>query len=124
MCPNDDGVQIKFKHNHQRRSHVTSVTLPLLQLVKLNNKKIPTSDSAFEAHSNKLEDARAELAACESTLKAEERALVGVKRRIFREALRMRMRAMGQLADVWRDTADRAVELLDSLESDNASLSE
>lgn len=90
-----------------------------MQLVKLNNKKPPTSDSAFEAHTAKLEEARAELAACESTLKAEERALVGVKRRIFREALRMRMRAMAQLADTWRDTAERAIDILDSLEPDN-----
>ena len=94
------------------------------QLVKLNSKKTPTSDSAFEAHSAKLEEARAELAACESTLKSEERALVGVKRRIFREALRMRMRAMAQLADVWRDSADRAMHVLDSLDPDNSSMSE
>lgn len=88
------------------------------RLVKLNGKKPPTSDSAFEAHSNKLEEARAELAACESTLKSEERALVGVKRRIFREALRMRMRAMAQLADTWRDTAERSIDILDGLEPD------
>ena len=94
------------------------------QLVKLNGKKPPTSDSAFEAHSNKLEEARAELAACESTLKSEERALVGVKRRIFREALRMRMRAMAQLADTWRDTAERSIDILDGLEPDmNGSMS-
>lgn len=70
----------------------------------------------MESHNAKLEEARAELAACESTLKSEERALVGVKRRIFREALRMRMRAMAQLADVWRSTADKSMQILDSLE--------
>jgi hypothetical protein len=42
-----------------------------------------------------------------------------VKRRIFREALRMRMRAMAQLADTWRDTAERAIDILDSLDADN-----
>lgn len=93
------------------------------RLVKLNSKKTPTSDKAFEEHSAKLEEARAELAACESTLKSEERALVGVKRRIFREALRMRIRAMAQLADAWKDTAERAIEILDSLDPDNASMS-
>lgn len=31
----------------------------------------------------------------------------------------MRMRAMAQLADVWRDTADKSVQILDALEPDN-----
>ena len=93
--------------------------------MKLNSKRTPTSESALESHNGKLEEARAELAACESTLKSEERALVGVKRRIFREALRMRMRAMAQLADVWRTTADRSIQILDSLEGgvDGSSMS-
>ena len=94
-----------------------------MKLVKLTGKKTPTSDKAFEEHSAKLEEARAELAACESTLKSEERALVGVKRRIFREALRMRIRAMAQLADAWKDSAERSIEILDSLDPDNASMS-
>lgn len=36
----------------------------------------------------------------------------------------MRIRAMAQLADAWKDTAERAIEILDSLDPDNASMSE
>lgn len=108
------------------------------RLIKLGNKK--PGDSAFESHANKLDEAQRELAACEGQcrsslqvireeteissesfagfLQNEESALSGVKRRIFREALSMRMRSMGELGKVMEQSANEATELLSQLGSD------
>ena len=92
------------------------------RLIKLSNKKTGSNPADVDAHQGKLEDAKRELAACEAALKSEQWALGGVKRRIFRDALGMRMRSLGDLASVLATSSRSAVELLDSLGADPAEL--
>ncbi|GAA95560.1 uncharacterized protein L969DRAFT_92691 [Mixia osmundae IAM 14324] len=89
------------------------------RLIKLGAKR-PTSERDAEAHLRKTEDAKVELAACEMALKAEEWALDGVKRRIFRDALGMRMRSLGQLGITLTSNSVSAIEMLDQLDGHNA----
>ncbi|CAO1621976.1 unnamed protein product [Parajaminaea phylloscopi] len=60
--------------------------------------------------------AQRELTACEEVLEAEERALVGVKRRTFKEALSMRMKLMGDAGSRMIECAKEAILLLDSFD--------
>ncbi|KAK0554067.1 hypothetical protein OC845_000881 [Tilletia horrida] len=60
--------------------------------------------------------AQRELAACEDALQAEENALIGVKRRTFKEALTMRMKTMGDAGAAMVDAAKDAILLLDSFD--------
>lgn len=60
--------------------------------------------------------AQRELTACEEVLEAEERALVGVKRRTFKEALSMRMKLMGDAGSRMIESAREAILLLDSFD--------
>ncbi|KAI5477639.1 hypothetical protein MNV49_006025 [Pseudohyphozyma bogoriensis] len=83
------------------------------RLIKLGNKK--PADSALESHQGKVEDAQRELTACESFLQQEEAAISAVKRRSYREALAMRMKAMGRLGQVMEDSANEAVAILEAL---------
>ncbi|KAK0539847.1 hypothetical protein OC835_000942 [Tilletia horrida] len=61
--------------------------------------------------------AQRELAACEDALQAEENALIGVKRRTFKEALTMRMKTMGDAGAAMVDAAKDAIILLDSFDT-------
>ncbi|CAO1636248.1 unnamed protein product [Sympodiomycopsis kandeliae] len=60
--------------------------------------------------------AQRELTACEEVLEAEERALVGVKRRTFKEALSMRMKLMGDAGNRMIENAKEAILLLDEFD--------
>ncbi|KAH8927561.1 hypothetical protein BT69DRAFT_777865 [Atractiella rhizophila] len=95
------------------------------RLIKLSNKK-PSSTSERErsTHYEKLSEAQRELAACERTLKEEQRALGGVKRRIFREALSMRMRGLDGLGETMKECAAKSLALLDQLRDDHAPMEE
>lgn len=88
------------------------------RLVKLSSKRPSGTDAAMDAHDRKMDEAQRELIACEDALRSEETALDGVKRRIFREALSMRMRSMAMLGTTWENAAKEAMERLDSLSSD------
>ena len=90
------------------------------RLIKLSNKKATGSADALDVHAQKLDDAKRELAACEAALKSEQWALGGVKRRIFRDALGMRMRSLADLATVLDQSAHSATDLLDGLGADPA----
>lgn len=87
------------------------------RVIKLGNKK--PGDNAFEQHQAKLEDAQHELAACEQFLQEEEYALAGVKRRTFREAISMRMRAMEDMGNVMATSSAQAVQVLSHLVIDD-----
>lgn len=63
-----------------------------------------------------VEHAQRELTSCEEVLEAEERALVGVKRRTFKEALSMRMKTMGDAGNTMIETAKEAILLLDDFD--------
>lgn len=58
-----------------------------------------------------------ELHACEAVLASEEAALVGVKRRTFKEALTMRMKTMGDAGAAMVDAARDAILLLDQVDT-------
>ena len=60
--------------------------------------------------------AQRELTACEEVLEAEERALVGVKRRTFKEALSMRMKLMGDAGNRMIECAKESILLLDDFD--------
>lgn len=60
--------------------------------------------------------AQRELTACEEVLEEEERALVGVKRRTFKEALSMRMKLMGDAGNRMVECAKEAILLLDDFD--------
>lgn len=60
--------------------------------------------------------AQRELTACEEVLEEEERALVGVKRRTFKEALSMRMKLMGDAGNRMIECAKEAILLLDEFD--------
>ncbi|PWN30911.1 hypothetical protein BDZ90DRAFT_229902 [Jaminaea rosea] len=60
--------------------------------------------------------AQRELTACEEVLEAEERALIGVKRRTFKEALSMRMKMMGDAGSRMIESAKEAILLLDDFD--------
>lgn len=83
------------------------------RLVTLTKKK--PSESGRDLHAARLEEAKRELGACEATLKAEEFGLMGVKRRVLRDAFGMRMRSLGELGVVLEESAKAAIELLDQL---------
>ncbi|PWN20883.1 hypothetical protein BCV69DRAFT_282399 [Microstroma glucosiphilum] len=60
--------------------------------------------------------AQRELTACEEVLEEEERALIGVKRRTFKEALSMRMKLMGDAGNRMIECAKEAILLLDEFD--------
>ncbi|GAA5853412.1 hypothetical protein JCM8547_002444 [Rhodosporidiobolus lusitaniae] len=85
------------------------------RLIKIGNKR--PKDTGVEEHVRKVEEAQTELRACETYLQEEESALAHAKRRSFRDALASRMRSMGELARVMEESANQAVEVLESLGS-------
>lgn len=85
------------------------------RVLRLSSKRPGHSEKAAEAYNVKIDEASKELGACEAALKAEEMALAGVKLRIFKEALGMRLRSQSDMGLLWHETANEAIGLLDRL---------
>ncbi|CAD6975935.1 unnamed protein product [Tilletia controversa] len=102
------------------RSIVRDRDILVKRLIKADQKraKSAASDPSKDAerHQKHLH-AQRELAACEDALEAEENALIGVKRRTFKEALTMRMKTMGDAGAAMVEAAKDAIILLDSFDS-------
>lgn len=88
------------------------------RLIKASQKSAnASSKKSPEERAEKVAKAQRELAACEEVLTVEEAALVGVKRRTFKEALTMRMKTMGDAGAAMVDAAKEAILLLDQFDS-------
>lgn len=100
------------------RSIVRDRDILVSRLIKASNKNASeTSKKSPEERAEKVETAQRELQACEEVLASEEAALVGVKRRTFKEALTMRMKTMGDAGAAMVDAAQEAILLLDAFDS-------
>jgi hypothetical protein len=88
------------------------------RLVKASQKSASSSSKKTpEERADKVAKAQRELLACEEVLLTEEAALVGVKRRTFKEALTMRMKTMGDAGAAMVDAAKEAILLLNDFDS-------
>ncbi|KDN40536.1 hypothetical protein K437DRAFT_188888, partial [Tilletiaria anomala UBC 951] len=85
------------------------------RLIKASKKKV--KDGREDTRAEKVHDAQRELQACEQILASEEAALIGVKRRTFKEALTMRMKTMGDVGNAMVEAAQEAILLLDEFDS-------
>ncbi|KAE8221059.1 hypothetical protein CF319_g5525 [Tilletia indica] len=105
---------------HSIRSIVRDRDILVKRLIKADQKRAKTAGSDPTKDSERYQKhlfAQRELAACEDALEAEENALIGVKRRTFKEALTMRMKTMGDAGAAMVDAAKDAIILLDSFDT-------
>ena len=117
-----EGYRAALKDVADREASIRSVVrdrdILVGRLIKASNKAASSSHSKSpEERAEKVAVARRELHACEEVLASEEAALVGVKRRTFKEALTMRMKTMGDAGAAMVDAAKEAILLLDSFDS-------
>lgn len=101
------------------RSVVRDRDILVGRLIKASKKKVSKKDSGLsqEEKMEKVNAAQRELHACEQVLASEEAALVGVKRRTFKEALTMRMKTMGDAGAATVEAAKEAILLLDEFDT-------
>lgn len=101
------------------RSVVRDRDILVGRLIKASKKKISKKDSGLsqDEKMEKVNAAQRELHACEQVLASEEAALVGVKRRTFKEALTMRMKTMGDMGAATVEAAKEAILLLDEFDT-------
>ncbi|KAI3485859.1 hypothetical protein L1887_50657 [Cichorium endivia] len=104
---------------HSIRSVVRDRDILVGRLIKASKKKVSKKDSGLsqDEKMEKVNAAQRELHACEQVLASEEAALVGVKRRTFKEALTMRMKTMGDAGSAMVDAAKEAILLLDEFDT-------
>ena len=117
-----EGYRAALKDVADRESSIRNVVrdrdILVSRLIKASNKNASTSSKKSpEERAEKVALAQRELQACEEVLASEEAALVGVKRRTFKEALTMRMKTMGDAGAAMVDAAKEAILLLDSFDS-------
>ncbi|SPO27591.1 uncharacterized protein UTRI_04377_B [Ustilago trichophora] len=101
------------------RSVVRDRDILVGRLIKASKKKVSKKDSGLsqDEKMEKVNAAQRELHACEQVLASEEAALVGVKRRTFKEALTMRMKTMGDAGAATVEAAKEAILLLDEFDT-------
>lgn len=101
------------------RSVVRDRDILVGRLIKASKKKVSKKDSGLsqDEKMDKVNAAQRELHACEQVLASEEAALVGVKRRTFKEALTMRMKTMGDAGAATVEAAKEAILLLDEFDT-------
>lgn len=104
---------------HSIRSVVRDRDILVGRLIKASKKKVSKKDSGLsqDEKMEKVNAAQRELHACEQVLASEEAALVGVKRRTFKEALTMRMKTMGDAGAATVEAAKEAILLLDEFDT-------
>lgn len=101
------------------RSIVRDRDILMSRVIKASKRK-PTHRemiSGDREHHARLLETQRELHACEQTLVNETAALVGVKRRTFKEALTMRTKSMGDLGAIMMDSARNILVFLDSFDA-------
>ncbi|KAN0059973.1 hypothetical protein ACQY0O_007946 [Thecaphora frezii] len=101
------------------RSVVRDRDILVGRLIKASKKKVSKKDygMSYDEKNEKVMAAQRELHACEQVLASEEAALVGVKRRTFKEALTMRMKTLGDAGAAMVDAAKEAILLLDEFDT-------
>lgn len=101
------------------RSVVRDRDILVGRLIKASKKKVSKKDLGLsqDEKMEKVNAAQRELHACEQVLASEEAALVGVKRRTFKEALTMRMKTMGDAGAAMVEAAKEAILLLDQFDT-------
>jgi hypothetical protein len=122
-----EGYRAALKDVSDREASIRAVVrdrdILVGRLIKASNKSISTSGKnskkSPEEKAEKVHIAQRELHACENILTQEEAALVGVKRRTFKEALTMRMKTMGDAGAAMVDAAKEAILLLDQFDSND-----
>ncbi|PWY98346.1 hypothetical protein BCV70DRAFT_202126 [Testicularia cyperi] len=118
-----DGYRSALKDVLDREQSIRSVVrdrdILVGRLIKASKKKVSKKDSGLsqDEKMEKVNAAQRELHACEQVLASEEAALVGVKRRTFKEALTMRMKTMGDAGAAMVDAAKEAILLLDEFDT-------
>ncbi|KAL9937821.1 hypothetical protein V8E36_003366 [Tilletia maclaganii] len=119
-----EGYRAALKDVLDREQNIRNIVrdrdILVKRLIKADQKRARSvgADPAKEAERyQKHLYAQRELAACEDALQAEENALIGVKRRTFKEALTMRMKTMGDAGAAMVDAAKDAIILLDSFDT-------
>ncbi|MCO5614008.1 hypothetical protein L7F22_068288 [Adiantum nelumboides] len=117
-----EGYRAALKDVADREASIRTVfrdrDILVSRLIKASQKSASASSKKSpEERAEKVAKAQRELAACEEVLTVEEAALVGVKRRTFKEALTMRMKTMGDAGAAMVDAAKEAILLLDQFDS-------
>jgi hypothetical protein len=118
-----DGYRSALKdvadREHSLRSVVRDRDILVGRLIKAS-KQSSSSKRSPEERAERVAHAQRELTACEEVLAQEEAALVGVKRRTFKEALTMRCKTMGDAGAAMVDAARDAILLLNDFDASNA----
>lgn len=120
-----EGYRAALKDVSDREASIRNVVrdrdILVGRLIKASNKSASTKSTkkSPEERAEKVRIAQRELHACEDILTQEEAALVGVKRRTFKEALTMRMKTMGDAGAAMVDAAKEAILLLDQFDSND-----
>lgn len=117
-----EGYRAALKDVADREASIRTVVrdrdILVSRLIKASQKSgSASSKKSPEERAEKVAKAQRELASCEEVLAHEEAALVGVKRRTFKEALTMRMKTMGDAGAAMVDAAKEAIILLDAFDS-------
>lgn len=115
-----EGYRSALKDVADRENSIRSVVRDRDILVgRLIKASKASSKRSAEERAERIAHAQRELTACEEVLASEEAALVGVKRRTFKEALTMRCKTMGDAGAAMVDAAKEAILLLNDFDSSN-----
>lgn len=114
-----DGYRAALKDVLAREESIRGVQrdrdILVARLIKESKKRVRANRADIQA--GKINDAQRELHACETVLAGEQAALVGVKRRTFKEALTMRAKTMGDVGNAMVEAAQEAILLLDGFDA-------
>jgi len=101
------------------RAIVRDRDILLNRVIKASKKKLSRREmvNGEEEHQGRLGEVQRELHACEQVLANETTALIGVKRRAFKEAFTMRMRSLGDTGAVMMDSARAVITYLDKFDA-------
>ncbi|WFD36624.1 hypothetical protein MCUN1_003509 [Malassezia cuniculi] len=118
-----DGYRAALKDILDREHNIANIVRDrdiLLSRVLKESTRRPTRRELTtfdDEHQARFADAQRELAACEQVLAHETAALIGVKRRTFKEALTMRCKCMGEAGAIMMDAAREIITRLDAFDA-------
>ncbi|WFD32244.1 hypothetical protein MSPP1_003288 [Malassezia sp. CBS 17886] len=114
-----EALKTVLEREHSIRSIVRDRDILMGRVIKTSRRKPSRWEmlNGDEEHHARVAETQQELHACEQSLANESAALVGVKRRTFKEALAMRVKTMGDTGAVMMEQARAILLLLDSFDA-------
>lgn len=115
-----DSLKDMLDREQSIRSIVRDRDILMNRIIKYSQKKPSRWEmiKGEEEYQARIADTERELQACEQTLANETAALIGVKRRTFKEAFMMRAKTLGDMGAAMMDSARNMLMYLDSFDAD------